>query len=152
MLSIENLSIAFNQETVLKNLSFTISKGESVGIVGESGSGKSITALSVMGLLPQNAKITSGKIILKQSDQKEIDLTKVDTNQHRKIRGKIVSMIFQEPMTSLNPSMRCGEQVVEALVLHNNFKKKAANQKCITLFEEMMLPNPSKVFTSYPHQ
>ncbi|MDD2278723.1 MAG: ABC transporter ATP-binding protein [Bacteroidales bacterium] len=152
MLSIENLSIAFNQETVLKNLSFTISKGESVGIVGESGSGKSITALSVMGLLPQNAKITSGKIILKQSDQKEIDLTKVDTNQHRKIRGKIVSMIFQEPMTSLNPSMRCGEQVVEALVLHNNFKKKAAKQKCITLFEEMILPNPSKVFTSYPHQ
>lgn len=152
MLSIENLSIAFNEETVLKNLSFTISKGESVGIVGESGSGKSITALSIMGLLPQSAKIISGKIILKHNNQQQIDLVKANSEQHRKVRGKIISMIFQEPMTSLNPSMRCGEQVVEALVLHNNFKTSEAKQKCITLFEEMMLPDPLKVFTSYPHQ
>ncbi|MDD2195854.1 MAG: ABC transporter ATP-binding protein [Bacteroidales bacterium] len=152
MLSIENLSIAFNQETVLKNLSFTISKGESVGIVGESGSGKSITALSIMGLLPQSAKITTGKIILKYNNQQQIDLVRANSEQHRKVRGKIVSMIFQEPMTSLNPSMRCGEQVVEALILHNSLKTSEAKQKCITLFEEMMLPNPLKVFTSYPHQ
>lgn len=152
MLSIENLSIAFNQETVLKNLSFTISKGESVGIVGESGSGKSITALSIMGLLPQSAKITTGKIILKYNNQQQIDLVRANSEQHRKVRGKIVSMIFQEPMTSLNPSMRCGEQVVEALILHNSLKTSEAKQKCITLFEEMMLPDPLKVFTSYPHQ
>ncbi|HCY00509.1 MAG TPA: ABC transporter ATP-binding protein, partial [Bacteroidales bacterium] len=152
MLSIENLSVAFNQETVLKNLSFTISKGELVGIVGESGSGKSITALSIMGLLPQSAKITSGKIILKHNNQQQIDLAKANSDQHRKVRGKIISMIFQEPMTSLNPSMRCGEQVVEALVLHNSIKTSEAKQKCITLFEEMMLPDPLKVFTSYPHQ
>ncbi len=152
MLSIENLSIAFNQETVLKNLSYTISKGESVGIVGESGSGKSITALSIMGLLPQSAKITTGKIILKYNNQQQIDLVRANSEQHRKVRGKIVSMIFQEPMTSLNPSMRCGEQVVEALILHNSLKTSEAKQKCITLFEEMMLPDPLKVFTSYPHQ
>lgn len=152
MLSIESLSIAFNEETVLKNLSFTISKGESVGIVGESGSGKSITALSIMGLLPQSAKITSGKIILKHNNQQQIDLVRASSEQHRKVRGKIVSMIFQEPMTSLNPSMRCGEQVVEALVLHSSLKISEAQQKCITLFEEMMLPDPLKVFTSYPHQ
>ncbi len=152
MLSIKNLTIAFGGTRVLTNLNLSILKGESVGIVGESGSGKSITALSIMGLLPNNATIESGSILLELDSNRTLDLVKASSNQHRDVRGKIVSMIFQEPMTSLNPSMRCGEQVIEAIILHQNVNKTEAKKICISLFEEMLLPNPLKVYKSYPHQ
>ena len=152
MLSIKNLTIAFGGTKVLTNLNLSISRGESVGIVGESGSGKSITALSIMGLLPNNATIELGSILLEFDSNKTLDLVKASSNQHRDVRGKIVSMIFQEPMTSLNPSMRCGEQVIEAIILHQNVNKTEAKKICISLFKEMLLPNPLKVYKSYPHQ
>lgn len=151
-LSIQNLTVAFGEREVLKNLSFSISQGELVGVVGESGSGKSITALSIMGLLPQGAKINHGKIELRLNAEHVQNLALISEQEHRKVRGSVVSMIFQEPMTSLNPSMRCGKQVVEAIMLHQEKTFAEAKQICLNLFDEMVLPNPQKVFSSYPHQ
>lgn len=152
ILSIQNLTVSFGEREVLKNLSFDISQGELLGVVGESGSGKSITALSIMGLLPQGAKISHGKIELNFDAERIQNLASISEQEHRKIRGSVVSMIFQEPMTSLNPSMRCGKQVVEAIMLHQEKTFAEAKQVCLNLFEEMVLPNPQKVFSSYPHQ
>lgn len=151
-LSIKNLTIGFGERDVLKNLSFSISQGELLGVVGESGSGKSITALGILGLLPPGAKIKAGSIDLQLPHGQTLNLATATHEEHRKVRGKIISMIFQEPMTSLNPSMRCGKQVVEALMLHQQMSYGEAKQVCLSLFEEMVLPNPQKVFSSYPHQ
>jgi peptide/nickel transport system ATP-binding protein len=152
MLNVNNLSIAFGQKEVLKNLSFSLRKGESIGIVGESGSGKSITALSLMGLLPSSAKILTGSAIIEVDDKTSVDLIRQNYKDHAKIRGSRIAMIFQEPMTSLNPSMRCGRQVEEALSIHQNLTGRALKEKCLSLFTEMQLPNPSKAYRSYPHE
>jgi peptide/nickel transport system ATP-binding protein len=138
---------------VLKNLDFTLKKSESLGIVGESGSGKSVTALALMGLLPQNARVISGKAFLSTEQYKNpIDLIAISDKHHRLFRGKKIAMVFQEPMTSLNPSMRCGRQVVEAINLHQNLFGNEAEKACLKLFAEMQLPDPEKTFSSYPHE
>ena len=153
MLTISNLTIAFNNNPVLEGLSFSLGKGESLGIVGESGSGKSITALSLMGLLPPGARITSGSAIFTlEEEANPINLINLGEKNHRLVRGKGMAMIFQEPMTSLNPSMRCGRQVVEAIELHQKASKKEAKEKCLSLFTELQIPDPVKAFKSYPHQ
>lgn len=152
MLEVRNLSVSFGQSLVLKDLSFNLAKGESLGIVGESGSGKSITALSLMGLLPPGATITSGKAILSLDSREKEDLISISEKNIRKVRGGCLAMIFQEPMTSLNPSMRCGRQIEESILLHQKVSRREAKEKCIELIEEMQLPNPTKVYKSYPHQ
>ncbi len=152
MLKVDGLSVAFGPNVVLKDLSFSISVGESLGIVGESGSGKSITALSLMGLLPSTAKIISGASSLQIGDSHPLNLFDIEPTDHRKVRGKHIAMIFQEPMTSLNPSMRCGRQVAESIELHQKIKRKDAAQKCLSLFNEMQLPDPKKVYKNYPHE
>lgn len=152
MLEVDNLTIAFNQTPVLQGLTFSLRKGESLGIVGESGSGKSITALSLMGLLPPGARIASGSAMLKFSSDNPINLLNLEEKNHRLVRGKGISMIFQEPMTSLNPSMRCGKQVVEAIALHQKVSVKEAKTKCLNLLAEMKIPDPLKAYKSYPHQ
>ena len=152
ILDVSTLSVAFGSSTVLNDLSFTLGKGQSLGIVGESGSGKSITALSLMGLLPPGAKITSGKAVFSHCAESEVDLTNLSDDNHRHLRGKYLAMIFQEPMTSLNPSMRCGRQVEESIALHQHITPKELKRKCLSLFEEMQITDPAKAYKSYPHQ
>lgn len=147
ILDVKNLRISFNNTTVLKDLSFKIKRGEVLGIVGESGSGKSITSLAIMGLLPSSAKI-EGNITYKEDDN-SYNLLK---NELQNYRGNKISMIFQEPMTSLNPSMKCGKQVLESINLHLKLNKKEAKNHVLNLFEKVKLPNPQRIFNAYPHE
>ena len=151
MLRISDLEVHFKGESgdvkAVDQITLTLEKGESLGLVGESGSGKSVTALSVMGLLPPNARITSGKIIFQGEN-----LLTSGKKYLRSLRGYNVSMIFQEPLTSLNPVMRCGEQVAESIRIHQHINTKEAKEKVIALFEKVMLPRPENIYRSYPHQ
>jgi len=134
-------------------VSFTLNKGETIGIVGESGSGKSVTSLSAMRLIPSPPGIISGgEIIFHQNDGTATDLLKISEEEMRKFRGNDIAMIFQEPMTSLNPVFTCGDQVMEAIILHQKLNKKDAKDLTIKLFEEVQLPTPERIFSTYPHQ
>jgi peptide/nickel transport system ATP-binding protein len=157
LLEINNLVTEFRteDETVkaVNNISFSLSRGETIGIVGESGSGKSVTSLSVMRLIPNPpGKITGGEIIYHSKKYGVLDLVKLPENEMRKLRGNEIAMIFQEPMTSLNPVYTCGDQVMEAILLHQKVSKKEAKERTIDLFKEVQLPRPENIFDSYPHQ
>jgi len=151
LLDVKGLSIQFRNEGELayavEDVSFSVKKGEAVGLVGESGSGKSVTALSIISLLPPQAVIKSGNV-----DFSGTDLLQMNKNELIKFRGNRISMIFQEPMTALNPVMRCGEQVAESIRLHQQTDKKAAYRQVISLFEKVKLPRPEEIYRSYPHQ
>lgn len=156
LLSIENLSVHFLSETekteAVKNISLTVNKGEILALVGESGSGKSVTSLSILQLLPKPpAHYPTGKILFTE-DGNIIDLLHLTGKGLQAIRGNKISMIFQEPMTSLNPVMNCGEQVMEALLVHKKLSSQEAKAKTIAWFEKVKLPQPDKVFDRYPHQ
>lgn len=154
LLEVNNLSISFDQNTenskVVDSVSFILNKGETLGIVGESGSGKSLTALSLLNLLPANASVT-GDIFFYQQNQ-SINLLKLTGNDWLKFRGKSISMIFQEPMTSLNPTMKCGQQVSEILFIHTKQSSKNRYQAVLDLFNEVKLPDPKRIYNSYPHE
>ena len=157
LLSIQDLSVDFIAESgatqAVKSISFSVNKGEIVALVGESGSGKSVTSLSVLQLLPSPpARYSSGQIFFSESGQDQIDLLRKGNSSLRDIRGNKIAMIFQEPMTSLNPVFTCGEQVMEALLAHKKILKKEAKQKVIEWFEKVKLPNPETIFNRYPHQ
>lgn len=161
LLAINNLSIHFpTKNGTLKAVdanSFTIKKGETIGIVGESGSGKSITALSIMQLLPKVAVMPNGAINFnskqgKNSDNPSVNLTKLGKAAMEQIRGSQIAMIFQEPMTSLNPVMTCGQQVVEAIQLHQKTTFAKAKTATLELFQQVKLPDTERIFTAYPHQ
>lgn len=153
ILKIAHLSISFISEKrknqVIHDISYQLYKNEILGIVGESGSGKSVSSLSILGLLPkQVSKITNGSIYFENQD-----LTKIHNESFRKIRGKKIAIIFQEPMSSLNPSMTCGKQVQEILLEHTaNMSKEDTKQETLNLFEKVKLPNIKRVFESYPHE
>ncbi|MEO6348421.1 MAG: ABC transporter ATP-binding protein, partial [Aquaticitalea sp.] len=152
ILQVEDLSISFLsdgiEKEIIHNISFQLYKNEILGIVGESGSGKSVSTLAILGLLPKRiSKITSGTI---QFEGK--DLIQLETKEFQKIRGNKISMIFQEPMSSLNPSMRCGKQVEEILLHHTNCSNKEARSETLTLFEKVKLPLPERVYNAYPHE
>jgi peptide/nickel transport system ATP-binding protein len=135
------------------NISFHVRKGQVVGIVGESGSGKSVTSLSVMRLVPNPpGKITNGQILFRRKNGEQVNLLTLSEKQMRTVRGNEIAMIFQEPMTSLNPVFTCGNQVMEALQLHLKLTEKQARQRTIELFNEVQLPNPEQVLKTYPHQ
>ncbi|MEP6713438.1 MAG: ABC transporter ATP-binding protein [Ferruginibacter sp.] len=155
LLQINNLQISFTQDgdtgLAVQNSSFTIPKGKLVAIVGESGSGKSVTALSVLQLLPKQANI-KGDILFSADGTKQENLALLSEKKINTIRGNKIAMIFQEPMTSLNPVYTCGYQVMEALIQHKKLSKKAARQKTIELFEQVSLPNPTAMFKRFPHQ
>lgn len=151
-LEIKNLSLSFGENQILKNVSFSVGKGKILGVVGESGSGKSITSLAIMGLLPKNANVSTESKILFHSESETIDLLKLNSEEKRKFRGNEIGMIFQEPMTSLNPSIRCGEQVEESIRLHLNLNKEKAKKRVIALFEKVLLPNPERIYKAYPHE
>jgi len=152
LLQIKNLSLSIGENAILKNVNLNLAKGKTLGIVGESGSGKSITSLAVMRLLPKQAKITADSKILFEGENGKTDLLKISPETIRKIRGNQISMIFQEPMTSLNSGLKCGEQVEEAIRLHLKLNKVIAKKRVIELFERVMLPNPERMYNSYPHQ
>lgn len=157
LLTIKNLSIDFitsqGKTNALKNISFSVNRGEIVALVGESGSGKSVTSLSVLQLLPSPpAKYINGEIFFSEDGVTAIDLLKQDKEILQKIRGNKIAMIFQEPMTSLNPVITCGEQVTEALRVHKKISAADAKQQALDWFEKVRLPNPISVFNRYPHQ
>jgi peptide/nickel transport system ATP-binding protein len=156
ILEIRNLVTEFSGEggvmRAVNDVSFTLNKGETIGIVGESGSGKSVTSLSVMRLIPNPpGRISAGEIFYYGRKQ-PVDLLRLSESEMRKYRGNDIAMIFQEPMTSLNPVYTCGNQVMEAIRLHQQISSSAAKQKTIELFKEVRLPRPEKIFDSYPHQ
>ncbi|MBX7225200.1 MAG: ABC transporter ATP-binding protein [Chitinophagales bacterium] len=157
LIEVKNLVTEFNTENGLvravDNISFDINKGEIVGIVGESGSGKSVTSLSIMRLIPNPpGKISGGQILYNHTQKGTIDITNLPEEEMRSIRGNEISMIFQEPMTSLNPVFTCGDQVAEAIMLHQKVSKKEAEQRTLALFEKVKLPNPPRILKAYPHQ
>ncbi|RZL26419.1 MAG: ABC transporter ATP-binding protein, partial [Pedobacter sp.] len=153
MLNVSNLKIDFyNQDekswfNAIKTINFNVKEGTILGIVGESGSGKSVTSFSIMRLHNERSAKISGAI-----DFEDISLLNLSSNEIRQIRGNQISMIFQEPMTSLNPVFTCGEQVAEAIILHQKTDKQSARERTIALFNEVQLPRPEKIFDSYPHQ
>ncbi|PGL71628.1 ABC transporter ATP-binding protein [Bacillus sp. AFS055030] len=151
LLSVNNLVTTFQtadgEIPAVRNVSFSVNKSETLCIVGESGCGKSITSLSIMGLLPSNGSIKSGSIQLEGTD-----LTKLTTDELRKIRGNKISMIFQEPMTALNPVITIGYQLREPLMIHQKLSKQEANQKGIELLKQVGIPYPEKRMTQYPHE
>jgi peptide/nickel transport system ATP-binding protein len=151
MLEVKDLSISFlNQKTVEKvihNISFSIKKNEILGVVGESGSGKSVSSLAILGLLPKKIATVSGEIIF----QKE-NILFFSEKKFQKIRGNQIAMIFQEPMSSLNPTLKCGYQVAEMLEQHTGLSSKEINKAVILLFEKVKLPRPKSIYNSYPHQ
>ena len=172
ILEVKGLSVAFGDRTVVDNVSYALHRGRTLGIVGESGSGKSVSSMALMGLLPKKASVTGSAIL------DGTELLKLNEEQMRDIRGKRISMIFQEPMTSLNPVQKCGAQVLEMLRAHkypSDFKRLEKNEAdasdsfeifsnlpenknlserelVIELFKEVLLPRPEKIFDSYPHE
>jgi peptide/nickel transport system ATP-binding protein len=157
VIQIKNLSVDFIAGpeifSAIKNISFTVNKGETIAIVGESGSGKTVTSLSILQLLPSpQAQYKNGEILFSEGDNKQVDLLGLNKKYLRKVRGNKISMIFQEPMTSLNPVQTCGSQVMEAIMLHERTKSKEAKEKTIQLFNQVKLSDASGMLTRYPHQ
>lgn len=150
ILEVQGLQIAFDNFTAVNNLSFSLQKGETLAIVGESGSGKSLTALALMGLLPKEATV-KGVLNFYVNDA-HYPLHKLPTNQWRQIRGKKTTMIFQEPMSALNPVMKIGKQLAEVITTHNNITSKEAKQQAIEWLRKVQLPEPGKLYERYPHQ
>lgn len=151
MIRIENLSVAFDGTEVVKNVSLELKEGEILGVVGESGSGKSVTALTLMGLVSETARLTSGRILFEDVVLREAGKP-LDKELYRKYRGDYMSMVFQEPMTSLNPTQRVGRQVEEVLKLHTGLQKEEIKARVLETFEAVGLRNAEKVYGSYPHE
>lgn len=157
LLDIKNLSVDFvsgKQITqAVKDISFQVNHGEIVALVGESGSGKSVTALSILQLLPSPpAYYRSGQILFAPEESGKLDLLQQDKYNIQEIRGNRVAMIFQEPMTSLNPVLSCGSQVMEALLTHKKLSRAEAKQQTLQWFQKVKLPGPGDIFNRYPHE
>jgi peptide/nickel transport system ATP-binding protein len=151
MLQVNNLNVQFKTQnglfSAVKGISFGLDKGETIGIVGESGSGKSVTSLALMRLHNAVQTVIGGEVLLDGAD-----IFKLSEPEMRAIRGSRMAMIFQEPMTSLNPVLTCGFQVAEAIRLHLGLSKTEARKRAVDLFNEVQLPRPEAIFDSYPHQ
>ena len=157
LLDLKNLSVDFIAESgithALKNISFSVNRNEVLALVGESGSGKSVTALSILQLLPSPpAKYSTGEIFFSEDGNTPVDLLQKKGHGLQDVRGNKIGMIFQEPMTSLNPVFTCGNQVMEAIQLHKKVSAKEAKRQTIEWFTKVKLPNPTGIFNRYPHQ
>lgn len=157
LLSIERLSVDFLAEsgttTAIRDISIQVNRGEILALVGESGSGKSVTSLSILQLLPvPPARYSEGRILFSENGEAPVNLLEADTEMLRQLRGSRIAMIFQEPMTSLNPVLTCGQQVTEALLTHRSISSRQAKEMAISWFEKVKLPDPAGIFDRYPHQ
>ncbi len=157
LLEIKNLQIAFETEQgtqpAVHDISLEVNRGEIVAVVGESGSGKSVTALSILQLLPsKTVRYTNGSILFSEDGEQTINLLNGKGDELRQLRGNKIAMIFQEPMTSLNPVFTCGQQVMEAILVHAKMDRSSAKKQTIALFEKVKLPQPEAMFRRYPHQ
>lgn len=156
LLHVKDLAVSFpavdGEFEALKGISFELNRGEVLGIVGESGSGKSMTALSILQLLPGSALWKSGEIVFHSDQDSPIILNELDAKGLQKIRGNRISMVFQDPMSSLNPVYTCGNQVAEVVQLHKGLSGKEARKAVLALFEQVQLPDVERIFAAYPHQ
>ncbi|MCL2235704.1 MAG: ABC transporter ATP-binding protein [Defluviitaleaceae bacterium] len=151
ILQVKNLSVEFKTFTgnvkAVRDVSFDLARGETLAIVGESGSGKSVTSKAIMGILQQNATISQGKI-----SYSDMDLTKISQKQFSNIRGSRMAMVFQDPLSALNPVMKIGKQITESLVLSGKISKKDAPEKAMELMRAVAIPEPEKRYNQYPFQ
>ena len=152
ILEVKDLSVSFNtyagEVKALRNISFSVSRGEPLAIVGESGSGKSVTVQTVMRLIPMPpGEIKSGEILFDGED-----LVKVSDERMRQLRGGKIGMIFQDPMTSLNPSIRVGKQIMEGILIHKKVSKKEAQKQAVEMLRKVGIPKPEERFKQYPHE
>jgi peptide/nickel transport system ATP-binding protein len=152
LLEVENLSVRFqrhdgSQLIAVEDSSFRVMRGRTLGIVGESGSGKSVTSLAIMGLLPQHSATIGGRILFEGQD-----LATLSKRALADLRGNRIAMIFQEPMTSLNPSFTCGDQIAEVIIRHRGLSKADAKRRAINLLERVRIPNAAQRFDDYPHR
>ncbi|HYX07209.1 MAG TPA: ABC transporter ATP-binding protein [Bacteroidales bacterium] len=156
LLELKNINVSLfsgnKQREILQDISFSLEKGETIGLAGESGSGKSMTAMAIMQLLPENIRIGSGEVLFGPGEDSVIDICNIKEEKLRQIRGHRIGMIFQEPMTSLNPSLTCGFQVAEPMKLHLGLNSKEARERGIELFNEVKLPSPEEIWNRYPHE
>ena len=157
LLEVKKLQTWFSNENgtvkAVDQIDFTLYRGETLGIVGESGSGKSVTSLSIMRLIPEPpGKIVGGEIYYYPKDKEKVNLLDLSEKEIRSYRGNEMAMIFQEPMSSLNPVYTCGDQVIEAILIHQSISKSEAKQKTLALFTKVQLPDPERILKSYPHQ
>ncbi|BAI73597.1 peptide/nickel transport system ATP-binding protein (plasmid) [Azospirillum sp. B510] len=147
LLSVEGLTVAFPRATPVRGLSFSVEARETVALVGESGSGKSLSALALLGLLPPTARIAAGRVSFAGRE-----LTALPDRELRTLRGRDIAMIFQEPMTSLNPVLTLGQQIVEVLRLHEGLSRAAARRRAVELLGLVRIPEPQRRIDEYPHQ
>jgi ABC-type dipeptide/oligopeptide/nickel transport system ATPase component len=154
VLSVRGLTVTFGSFTAVEDVSFDIHAGQTLAVVGESGSGKSVTALSIMRLveLGTRGKIERGEILFRAPDGEMIDLVQQPEGEMRAIRGNQISMIFQEPLTSLNPVYSVGDQVAEAVILHQGLDKEAANERVLEMFRLVRIPEAEKRMVQFPHE
>ncbi|HJM72304.1 MAG: ABC transporter ATP-binding protein [Acidimicrobiales bacterium] len=154
LLSVSDLTVTFDDFTAVDSANFAIEPGETLGVVGESGSGKSVTALSIMRLVEMGtrAKITGGRVDLQMDDGSTLDLLGQDEATMRSIRGNQIAMIFQEPLTSLNPVYPVGEQIAEALRIHQGSDRKASMARAREMFDLVRIPEADKRIGQYPHE
>jgi glutathione transport system ATP-binding protein len=154
ILSVSDLQVSFGSFEAVKGISFDLHEGKTLCIVGESGSGKSVTALSIMRLVDLGTRgtIDGGKILYRKPDGSITDLAQASEPEMREIRGNDISMIFQEPLTSLNPVFTVGSQVAEAVILHQNVDKKEAMSRALEMFELVRIPNAKARLEQYPHE
>ena len=154
LLSVRGLTVTFGSFTAVEDVSFDIHAGQTLAVVGESGSGKSVTALSIMRLveLGTRGKIEHGEILFRTPDGDMIDLVQQSEDAMRAIRGNQISMIFQEPLTSLNPVYSVGDQVAEAVILHQGLDRDAANERVLEMFRLVRIPEAEKRMAQFPHE
>ena len=154
LLALKDLTVTFDDLTAVDSVSFTIEPGETIGVVGESGSGKSVTALSIMRLIEMGtrAKISRGEVDFTMPDGSTLDLLTQDEATMRSIRGNQIAMVFQEPLTSLNPVYPVGEQIAEALRIHEGLSRKEAMSRAREMFDLVRIPEADKRIGQYPHE
>lgn len=147
LLDVKKLSLEIEGKSLLSNISLKLSDNEILALVGESGSGKSLLALSLLGLQPKKAQLTTDHLLFEGDS-----LLNIDEKKWQNLRGNKIGMVFQEPQSSLNPSMRCGKQLLEVLQRHTTLSKKEQKAKIIEALTEVQLPDPVRIYKSYPHQ